>query len=229
MSFKKKIENKRVLLLGPAPHILKKENTNDYEDFDIIVKINKMVENIVFDNQGLNKRNDVLYHCLDINLSTGDLPYSVDTWLERKVLHLRISPPPITNYFVKNINRFVHLNKDRIENSIVDDQEYIDLMKKCGGTLPNTGTTAINDLLTQGPKELHIRGITFFCGGYAKNYKKIYNKEEDILDLYNKKSSHNVNNQINYFEKLYKENEDILFIDKELQNVIEKNKNNNSS
>ena len=60
--FSKLINGKKVLLLGPAPHILDPDNTKDFEDFDVIVKVNKMVEKAEFKNDNLNNRTDVLYH-----------------------------------------------------------------------------------------------------------------------------------------------------------------------
>ena len=46
--FKNLIKGKKVLLLGPASHILNPENTSDFNNFDVIVKLNKMVEKASF-------------------------------------------------------------------------------------------------------------------------------------------------------------------------------------
>ena len=167
MQFKQFIEGKKILLLGPAPHILEYGKIADHEEYDTVVKLNKMVENL-----NLDTNNDILYHCLDVNPSIGDELYSIDKWISKDVRHLRISPPPIKQYYKNNINRFLFLNKNRINYSIMKAESYNELIQMCGNSIPNTGTTAIYDIMHHNPKVLSIRGITFFKGGYADTYKK---------------------------------------------------------
>lgn len=215
MSFKSLIEGKKVLLLGPAKHIIEPKNTQDYLDFDVVVKLNKMVEKVSFLDNGLNYKNDVLYHCLDINIPNGDLPYSIDEWKKRRVKHLRITHPPITNYYHNNITRFNKLNqKYKICNSLVSANHFFELQNKCD-TSPNTGTIAIYDLTKQNPKELHIRGITFNKTKYTNDYK------EKIFFERKTKSQHNADKQLNFFINFYKENSSVLFLDQELKSILE--------
>jgi hypothetical protein len=219
MSFDDIIRNKKVLLLGPAPHVLEEKSIEDWRDFDLVVKINKMVENLNFNDDELNYKNDILYHCLDVNPEIGDKQYSIDTWIEKNVGLLRVSPPPFRPYYRQNIIKFLSLNKDRISFSIVDESDYLELFEACQNTIPNTGTFAIFDLLKHNPKELHIRGITFFRGGYSKDYKEMILSEEEIRKSY-RFSSHDIDKQILFFKELYKNNEKIIKPDEELLDVI---------
>jgi len=66
---------------------------------------------------------------------------------------------------------------------------------------------------------LHIRGITFFKGGYSKNYKETLLTEEEIRKSY-RLSSHDIDKQRTFFKKLYDDNRDLIYPDEELLNVI---------
>jgi hypothetical protein len=219
MTFADIIKDKKVLLLGPAPHILEPSNTEDWKSFDIIVKLNKMVENLKFENEELNHTNHILYHCLDINESIGDLPYCVDSWVNMRVQHVRVSPPPITHYYKNNIDRFILKNNFKLSFSIVGKKHYLQLVKMCNGTIPNTGTFAIYDLMNCCPKELHIRGLTFFKGGYAKKYKNAFTSESETREIY-KSTSHDIDEQINFFKHFYREKKESIFLDKELEMLL---------
>lgn len=219
MNFCEIIAGKKILLLGPAPHVLSRVNTKDWRDFDLVIKINKMVENLNFDDDELNYRNDILYHCLDVNPKIGDKQYSIDEWINKGVKLVRISPPPFRPYYRKNIERFLSINKSRLPFSIVSKDLYLNLVTDCQNTIPNTGTFAIFDLLKHNPKELHIRGITFFKGGYSKNYKETLLTEEEIRKSY-RLSSHDIDKQRTFFKKLYDDNRDLIYPDEELLNVI---------
>jgi hypothetical protein len=219
MNFSDFIFNKKVLLLGPAPHVLEKSSIEDWREFDLVIKINKMVENVSFYDEDLNFRNDVLYHCLDVNPKLGDKQYSVDEWVKKNVKLLRISPPPITPYYRKNIERFLETNENRIPFSTVDEGSYLELVSECQNTIPNTGTFAIFDLLRHKPRQLHIRGITFFKGGYLESYKDLLLTEKEIIESY-KTSTHDIDKQKKFFKKLYEDNQRIIYPDRELLNVI---------
>ena len=216
MSFKSIVENKRILLLGPAPHIHDEGIVSDFREYDLVVKINKMVEKINFDTEELNQKNDILYHCLDVNLSNGDVLYSIEEWMKKKVKHLRITHPPVTNYYLNNIKRFLHLNqKKNIDFSIVEAKDFAELSSACD-TSPNAGTIAIYDLLKQNPKELSIRGITFIKGGYIKGYK-----EDIFYENYNKsKRNHNPDKQLHFFKTLYEKNKKTITLDKKLHEIV---------
>ena len=212
------INSKKVLLLGPAPHIYDPSKTEDFLDFDVIVKVNKMVEKASFLDDKLNKRNDVLYHCMHIDKQNGDEPYSIKNWKINKVKHVRMPFSGTSAHYRINNNRFIKLNKSyNLEFSISPVQVFEELVKNCDYSLPSTGITAINDLILNKPSLLDIRGFTFLKTGYKKGYKN----EQWIKNKLNRERStkHNPEKQIEFFKKLYKSHENIK-IDNELLEVI---------
>jgi len=216
--FSSLIKNKNVLFLGPAPHILDSKNTKDFHKFDVVVKLNKMVEQAIFSSEELNNRNDVLYHCLQIDHQNGDNPYSVEDWVKRNTKHLRIPFVGPNFHYRKNINRFLQLNqKFHIDHSFCSVREFNLLEKKCDGTQPSTGIIAINDLLLQKPKLLDIRGITFVKTGYCENYKNA--RWHDNSEIRKKTTKHNLDKQLNFFVELLKINKNIK-IDPQLSEVV---------
>ena len=207
------IGNKNVLLLGPASYLRDKKINLSLNDYDVVVKINKMVEKNVL-QPPLDSRNEILYHCLDINIPNGDLPYDTETWINRGVKHLRITHPPIKAYYRENIHRFNNIPQDKKPtHSVVSDETFVWIERECK-TPPNAGTIAIFDLLANGPSKLTIRGITFCKTPYSDGYK------EDIFYKKRTKSQHDHDKQLSFFAKFYKNNKQLLDMDEELENII---------
>ena len=212
MSFKNIVENKKILLLGPAAYLKNKKNYINLDNYDIVVKINKMVEKNVLQSP-LNSRNEILYHCLDINVPNGDMPYNTKIWLDKKVQHVRITHPPITEYYLKNIQNFIRIPAQRRpEHSIVDSSLFMWINRGCK-TLPNAGTIAIFDLLSNNPSKLTIRGITFCKTPYSEGYKEVFYRKKT-------KSQHDHDKQLLFFSKFYQNNYERIDIDEELDSIL---------
>ena len=213
MCFKDFIFDKNVLLLGPASYMQENKINPNFDDYDTIIKLNKMVEKNYYYSNFNNDRCDVLYHCLDINIPNGDLPYKINTWVNSGVKHVRITHPPVTSYYKNNLERFYYLNKDKnMKNSCVGIQDFISIVNR-SNTSPNAGTIAIYDILQNNPKSLSIKGITFCKTPYTNGYK------ESVFDK-NKKSQHNPDKQILFFKSLLKEYKNIIQIDEQLERII---------
>jgi hypothetical protein len=215
--FKKIIEGKNVLLLGPASYLKDKVCDIRFGDYDLVVKINKMVEKSSFSSEEFEVRNDILYHCLDINIPNGDMPYSIKTWINKGVKHLRITHPPVTHYYARNISRFIDLNKElKIPSSIVSRNVFESICME-SKTSPNAGTIAICDLLSNNPSTLSIKGITFCKTPYSEGYK------EDVF--YNNKkrtNQHDHDKQIIFFKSIFEKNNNVIKIDSELESILER-------
>ena len=213
MSFRDFIFDKSVLLLGPASYMQENKINPNFDDYDTIIKLNKMVEKNYYYSNFDNDRCDVLYHCLDINIPNGDLPYKINAWVKSGVRHLRITHPPVTPYYKNNLDRFYYLNKDvNIKNSCVGIRDFVSVVEG-SNTSPNAGTIAIYDILQNNPKSLSIKGITFCKTPYTNGYK------EDTFDK-NKKSQHDPDKQICFFKKLLNLNNETITIDKELEMLL---------
>ena len=81
-------------------------------------------------------------------------------------------------------------------------------------TLPNAGTIAIFDLLSNNPSKLTIRGITFCKTPYSEGYK------EEIFYRKKTKSQHDHDKQLLFFSKFYQNNYERIDIDEELDSIL---------
>lgn len=202
MNFKDMIEGKKVLLLGPASYLYDGTFQEDLNDYDVVVKLNRMVETDIC-KDFKNDRCDVLYHCINVESSIGETPVDFDVLAQRNVSLLRIPYPPIKQWYINNINRYNQRNfYKNFPTNIIEVQTYLDLVKLCQNSSPNTGTIAIYDLFLQEPKSLTIRGITMFNGGYNPNYRSKIITEKEVLELNKRVKNHDIYKQkvfLNHF------------------------------
>lgn len=220
MQFEEFIKNKKVLLLGPASYFTSLVLEEDFTCYDTVVKLNKMVEKTVLATEALNNRNEILYHCLDINAKNGDLPYDIQKWIDRGVKHLRITHPPIIKHYIKNIHRFLEINKKyNIPFSVVEPDMF-NAIKHNNNTSPNAGTIAIYDIMSKKPAELRIKGMTFCKTPYGTGYKEaafFKNKKT-------RRNPHNHDNQLKVFSNFYELNKNTIRLDDELIEILERYK-----
>lgn len=166
------LNNKRVVIVGPADYVDSNDKINNY---DIIVRVNKGLS-----QQGNSKcgdRTDILYHVVNQDKENGgplDLKFNG---------HIRFTYPildydeettfknigTIRDYFkiYKQNDIYNHLVKDF---SIINKLEYLE-MEKILKSRPNSGIAAILDLLSFDIKELYITGFTLFQTNYSKDYR----------------------------------------------------------
>lgn len=217
MKFDYFIKNKKVLLLGPASYFTSLDLKENFVSYDTVVKVNKMVEKTVLATEYLDNRNEILYHCLDVNIQNGDLPYDIEKWIHKGVKHLRITHPAITEYYSNNIQRFLELNKKyNIHFSIVEPNTFV-AIKRWNDTAPNAGTIAIYDIMSKNPSELRIKGMTFCKTPYGAGYK------DDVFYKNNNRSNqHDHNKQLRAFGRFYELNKDIINLDDELLEILER-------
>jgi hypothetical protein len=167
------LNNKRVVVVGPADYVDSNDKINNY---DIIVRINKGLSQQV--NGKCGDRTDILYHVVNQNIENGG-PINLNFNGHIRFVY------PIFDYYeettFKNIGTirdyFEIYNDNNIYNhiqknfSIINKLEYLE-MEKILQSRPNSGIAAILDLLTFNIKELYITGFTLFQTNYSKDYRK---------------------------------------------------------
>ena len=166
------LNNKRVVIVGPADYVDSNDKINNY---DVIVRVNKGLS-----QQGNGKcgnRTDILYHVVNQNQENGG---PIDVNFNG---HIRFTYPildydeettfkdigTIRDYFeiYKDNEIYNHIQKDF---SIINKFKYLE-MEKILQSRPNSGIATILDLLTFNIKELYITGFTLFQTNYAKDYR----------------------------------------------------------
>ena len=87
MSFRDYIFEKKVLLLGPASYLYDGSFNEDLDNYDVVVKINRMVETELCKNF-INDRCDILYHCIDVEPKYGMFQYDLE-FIKKRVKKLQ--------------------------------------------------------------------------------------------------------------------------------------------
>jgi len=165
-NYAKYLCGKRVVIVGPAPSVDGSAQHDFIESFDVIVRVNEALpipESVRCD---VGSRTDILYHCM-LEMRGRDFAALVDGW----GLKFLCSAFPNTRWYVRDNLSFLHLGV-RCPYRILPLLLWKRLFKALGCTTPNTGTTAICDLLSHDIKELYITGFTFYQGGYSQGYKE---------------------------------------------------------
>ncbi len=212
------LKGKRVALVGPAPSILNSKQGVNLERYDVIVRLNKGVPPPPELTTDIGWRTDVLYNCMNPSEECGGA-------IDIKLLHdngirFLVSPyAPYKSYrFARDINVFGMRNlKD--SNSVpfchIDKNYFARLMSLI--KLPNTGISAMLDLLQHDIKELYITGFTFFKGGYVKQYRGY--SEAQVLARMAKYNLHDQDRQLHYMQRILHDNPRVK-MDQALSEII---------
>ncbi|MEI6891613.1 MAG: glycosyltransferase family 29 protein [Pontiella sp.] len=158
------LKNKRVVIVGPAPSIDGSMQHDLIESYDVVVRVNEALPIPKGHEEDVGTRTDVLYHCM-VEERGRDFAALVDGWK----LDFLCSAFPNKRWYVKDNLAFLD-RKVACPYRIVPGSLWRMLFKELHST-PNTGTTAMLDLLNHDIKELYITGFTFYQGGYSKRYK----------------------------------------------------------
>lgn len=178
-SFKKFIENKRVIIVGPSYTTSKCYLGKFIDNFDVIVRLNKSLP--IRNNMKIHigSRTDILYNSLNKTDDPGRNNFSPLFLKKNNVKFLRCSYPP-KQPFLADIQYYYIRHKNSFNFSHID-LNYYNKLEKSMYTRPYTGTCAIADLMKYNLKELYVMGIDFYTYKYVYSYKNI--SERRLLSL----------------------------------------------
>lgn len=222
--YNNKLKNQKVCIVGPSPSLEGSKSKDFIDSFDLVVRVNRGFP--VRDNESdIGSKTHIHYHCLNTDEYSGGKVFYEDLISQGVTLSC---PYPKNVYpFHIDIEKFERQNQERIPYHYIDTDFYL----KCAdliGTRPNSGITAILDLLCFDLKSLHITGFTFFKDGWRKSYKdtKQVFGEEKGKTILNEWLTSNFNG--NHFQKpqedLIREiylNDDRVTIDDKMKQILE--------
>ncbi len=166
------LKGKKVVLVGPAESIRGTNQGSLIDGFDIIVRLNHSVpvpENLKKD---IGTRTDILYNCFSESIFEPN-PNVVepDIWKVEGVKWVASPYPDDLKWSIPLLQTFRKANEQaKLPFHIIDKELYTSVEK--GLTCrPNTGFAAIVDLLSKDIACLYITGLTFYKGGYLKEYR----------------------------------------------------------
>jgi len=208
------LRDKRVILVGPATYLIGRNQGEEIDNYDIVVRMNNSLPLPEEYHKYLGSRTDVLYH----GLFSDGFPQ------ESEKQHWReINLKWIVSKLGKSNSRSL-----RFEEFIKDiDIKWITTSKvrreisKYTKKSSSQGTITIVHLLQQPIKYLKVIGCDFYQTGYYLGYKGLQDEEqiENIRKINQSGKIHDMDSQIKYWAKLWKE-DDRLKVDDVLEKIL---------
>ena len=169
------IENKNVVIVGPAPYLNSKNIGSTIDKFDVVIRCNKG-HNLIKKPNIFGSRTDVLYHCVNQHDENGG---KLEEQVLRNIKVIVGAYPILTGEEMSSFSDVVGgtlSDYKKIPINLLkkftstDKEKYLNFEKKLK-CRPNTGIIAIKDILDLNPKSLYITGFTLFKDGYSKLYR----------------------------------------------------------
>jgi len=223
------INNKRVVIVGPSPSLLNKENGPLIDSYDIVIRIKKgfpIVNKLI---KHLGEKTHIL--CSHLKLTQNNLDYSSLHQLYNSQCQLIYMPYPITiepfnrfyDNFMQYYQQFLQVTPNynrKIPVLVSDNSSYLYHSQKMN-TTPTTGISMILDLLQCDFKELFITGFTFRLDGYYQDYKTKQEDRESYIRTFVTRKVHNTNYEAHYLKPLIVNKPNII-LDEPLTNIFKK-------
>jgi hypothetical protein len=214
IEFEKFIQDKKIILVGPAGYLVNKKLGNYIDKFDIIVRVNHGI--YVESKEDYGSRTDILYHILSRRGGDGIHKNitSKEEIKEWKNLGLKwlVSRHDSHSTRIRELRNYFEFEWMCLTNKFYRDVKY-----RVGKKNPNTGILALVHLLTLKIKSLHIIGFDFYRSGVYQGYGDI--KEGEDPNKVNERW-HDTQSQIRYLKTVIEKYPNKLFIDEVLKNII---------
>ena len=184
------INNRDVVIVGPAAYLEGSGFGRKIDEKQVVVRINRSFETSEKIPEDVGSRTDILYSCL---LETKRNAGVLDFEKIKKSGTLMICAPGFKRTFAQYPDGLYCTHPEiqgstwkKIKNSGYEIRvafESVDtLLKKETQTRPNTGFLAIFDILACQPKSLTIHGFTFYLDGFIKGSKAGVEKEKNCTE-----------------------------------------------
>jgi len=191
------LKGKRVIVVGPAPHMDGSKMGDFIDSYDVVVRVNRgyrISKDMVSD---LGQRTDILYQTMLPHLGMGTTTPIEE--LKNKMQWVSASFPDKKHKPM--IEKFIKFNSNRMRFHIIDKKYWESLRKKVD--VPHSGTVAIFDMIKHDIKELYVAGITFYqaTGPHGAFYYEGYHKKAN-KKKWAKGTKHDCSRTFKYFKKI---------------------------
>ncbi len=195
-TFHEFVQNKKVVLIGPSPHLVGSKQGQFIEEHDLVVRMNRGFNIPPNMEEDIGKRTDILYNGL-----TGQEKIHGIIDVDQLIGKIKwICSPNISQGIGLEIeNKFLKYLQGRIPFHRIDINLYKSVQNIVHCYL-NTGMAALLDLLYYDVREIYITGFTFFRRISEKNgfYYSRYRNPLQYND-----PAHNSETQLKYMKKLF--------------------------
>jgi hypothetical protein len=210
------IEKKRVVIVGPSPHLVNKNLGDFIDNFDTVIRINELgVISKMFPDYG--SRTDVSF----LSLTDESVPMFIKMKDEIDLDPLKLIVHPRDEF---NLNPYRNVEKTK---NVIEYFQYLGLNKnfyhidnpsfekRCQifNCFPSTGSLSIIELLKYDFEELYICGFSFYTTKYryspkGMEYFRIPIKNQHKHNL--RQSGHDMRQEIKILKKILKKYPNVI-------------------
>jgi hypothetical protein len=213
----KYFSGKRVAIIGPADSALKEKLGIYIDDFDIVIRINKSLDNIDLHHAFIGSKTTVLFHGLDETPISGCGEIDIIKWKMFGVK--KVFYPLNEKRLLFNLHNYFLKNRGDIPIHQINDKFYKKLQKLINNYTPTTGFGALYVLLHSNCAELYISGFTFFKTPHQTGYRNEIN-HKDALQLIKDYGNHNPDIEFEVFKEKVANSKLNIKLDKTLQELV---------
>lgn len=204
--YKDYLSGKRVAIVGPSKSVMLQEDGELIDSYDVVVRLNNMLDISDEHKKYFGSRTDVVYATLD------DPPKQIALQCAKAKVKFLSSSYPADEWFFKQrmLKNITFLKNVKYFSTVTMPSQPYWKIKKEMNSRPNTGFCAIIDLLSSDLQELFIVGIDFYrntmvspSGAYFDDYSCQWSgkKNKDFLKIeYDGDDHHNPDNDFKYFK-----------------------------
>ena len=184
------INDKDVVIVGPAAYLQNSNYGKSIDSKDVVVRINRAFETAEKIPEHVGSRTDIIYSCLlETNRNAGILDFE-----KIRSAGVKMICAPGFNRVYSEYPQGIYASHPEILASTWDKLnkakysvriafESVDAaLKQHTQTRPNTGFLAIFDILACSPRSLTIHGFTFYLDGFIKGNKAGVEKEKNCTE-----------------------------------------------
>lgn len=200
------IENKRVVLVGPAQYLVGRGLGNAINEYDTVCRVNYMAPSNFVSDYG-NRTDIMFYNCATLSLEQMEQHFEKYPDFTE---NLKLTVCPVvkglgpdkwtewpSDYIAPVVTNFNSINKYGIDFHWIGMSNYRYLFDVINCREPSSGPLSMKIILEHNPKEFFITGITFYLDGIENSYFKDYATEANGY----RGPGHPQKKQIEFFKK----------------------------
>lgn len=211
------LDGKSIAIVGGADSVFKEKNGSYIDSFDVVIRINRGIDNLVGNSEYLGTKTDILFHGLHEDPINGCGPVRPKFWKERgvkKVIFPLIDVPGESEL----LKTYVSRGKGELPLMQITSTIFRQIENDLLGHRTTTGFAAIYLASKQKYSKLFITGFTFFRTPHQKGYNDSVLIEE-VRENIKSRNFHNPEVEFKYFvEHILKL--DSIEIDSGMQEIV---------
>ena len=210
-------DGKSIAIIGGADTALQEKNGDYIDTFDIVIRINRGIDNYLDKTEYLGSKTDVLFHGLNEDPINGCGPVKPIEWLKKGVK--KVVFPLVGIGESGLINTYILRSQAKLPLLRITEGEYSEITKALKGYRTTTGFAAIYLMSKVNYKKLYITGFTFFRTKHQAGYNDKVSIDQ-VRENIKKFNLHNPDMEFEYFQDICL-NMNNIEIDKGMKDIFQ--------